>query len=740
MKRDAERAKAYQRKKYFISLFHIALEIFLLVLLISTGITFLFKRWTESATSLFYLRLTLYYALFFLTFWVVEFFLALYSDFRLEHTYGLSNQNFGAWAIEMMKKTLLSFVLSLLLILGLYFLIRHFPNQWWIGAWLGFAGVSYLLGQLFPVLIVPLFYKYGRVEDEALKQRIFNLVKRFNLPLENVYSLNLSKTTKKANAMFAGLGRTKRLVLADTLIQNFNVDEIESVVAHELGHFKHHDIWLHLGFDLVTSFTSFALAFYALQSWAPPLGYSGAGDLAAFPLLCLVFFLFGTFLTPLSNAYSRWREREADRFALKATGPAGFIPAMEKLAELNLADPDPHPLIVGWFYTHPPIAKRIRMAKNFLALLLILFLPLPPVGFSKEAKESEDLDERAQAAQALETRGRTEILNYFLGRPQDASGMKVPIAIDLYNQAVEFYEKREFELARQALGDSLGYDPKNPFAHELLGDIAYYEQKMDEALEHYEAAFRLRARSDLKEKILKIQKEKKVEAGLKTYQEEHFIIKYRGEEQGIEGFELRETLRNYFREVGQDLGFFFKHKVVVLLYDEKEFREISEAPHWSSGVYDGKIRLPAYQRGFSLKEIQKIIRHEVTHAFVVEMSRGKCPAWLNEGLAEYEEAKVVAPEERVFRAAIKTNALLPLSSLFDQKRLLEVKDPLEAQLFYVESYQLVNYLVKRYGMFPIKKMLEIFAQGKDSFEAVQAVLKISPLELEKQWKENLKIS
>ncbi len=739
MKPDPGKAKAYQRKKYFISLFHLALEIVILVFLISSGATFFFKQTAGSVTPIYFFQIVVYYALFFLTLWAFDFFLALYSGFYLEHAYGLSNQNFGGWLIEMGKKTLLSFVLSLLLILGLYFLIQHFPDRWWIWAWLAFAVVSYLLGQLFPVLIVPLFYKYGRVENEALTQRIFNLVKRFHLPLENVYSLNLSKTTKKANAMFAGLGRTKRLVLADTLLQNFNVDEIESVVAHELGHYKHHDIWRHLGFSLVTSFASFALAFYALRFLAPSLGYSGASDLAAFPLLYLIFFLFGTLLNPIENAYSRWREREADRFALKATGPAGFIPAMEKLAELNLADPNPHPLIVWWFYTHPPIEKRIRMAQTFLAFLLFLLIGLAPAGFCKETNP-DDLDERARAAKSLEARSRTEMMNYFLGKPQDASGVKIPVAIELYNQAVEFYEKREYDLAREALNDSLGYDAKNPFAHELLGDIAYYEQKMDEALTHYEAAFRLRARTDLKEKILKIQKEQKVEAGLKTYQEEHFIIKYRGDDRGIEGFELREILRNDFREVGQDLGFFFKHKVVVLLYAEDEFREINQVPHWSSGVYDGKIRLPAYQKGFTLKELQKIIRHEMTHAFVVEMSRGRCPAWLNEGLAEYEEAKVETPDDRVFLAAIKTNALFPLSSLFDQKKLLEVKDPLEAQLFYVESYQLVNYLVQRYGMFQIKKMLEIFAQGKDSFEAIQGVLKISPLELEKQWKENLKIS
>lgn len=733
MKIEIEKAKTYQRKKYFIALFHLALELVLLLFLIFSGAAFLFQRWAESVSAVFYSQMTVYYGFFFLTLWIFDLFLGLYSGFYLEHAYGLSNQTLGGWAIEFIKRTLLSFGFSLALVLGLYFLMGRFPETWWIWAWLGFALVGTLMGQLFPVLIVPLFYRYGRVENESLKERVFRLVKRFDLPLENVYSLNLSKTTKKANAMFAGLGRTKRLVLSDTLIQNFTEDEIESVVAHELGHFKHHDLWHHLGFNMATSWVSFAVAFYALESLAPRLGYQGVRDPAAFPLLYLLFYFFGLILTPLDHAYSRWREREADRFALAATGPGGFIPAMEKLARLNLADPHPHPLVVWWFYTHPPIEKRIRMAQNFLAcFLMALLLFLAPVGFS-----AEDDSEREAARKEAEKRGRIELLRYYLGHSGGEKALGVPLSIELYNQAVEFYEKREYQLAREALQDSLVQDPKNPFAHELLGDISYYEQKLDRALKHYEDAYRLKARSDLKEKILKIQKEKKVESGLATYQGEHFIIKYKGEDKRLEGFQLRELLRTSYRGVGQDLGYFFKHKIVVLLYDEEEFRSLSGVPHWSSGLYDGKIRLPAYQAGFSSQELEKIMRHELTHVFIVEMSQNRCPAWLNEGVAVYEEAKLGAPDLKVLRAAVRTNTLFTLFSLLAKETVSNIKDPLEVTLFYQQSYHLVSYLVQRYGMFRVKKMLEIYAQGKDSFEVIQEILKISPLELEKRWKETL---
>ncbi len=728
---DLEKAKAYHRKKYFVALFHLGLQLVLLAFLIFSGASFLFKGWAEAATPQFYSQATIYYSLFFIYLWAFDFLLGLYSSYYLEKTYQLSNQNFPQWLVELTKRSLLSYLFSLGLVLGLYFLIRRFPEAWWIWAWGAFAGVSYLLGQLFPVLIVPLFYKYSRVDNEILREKIFSLVKRFGLPLENVYSLNLSKTTKKANAMFAGLGRTKRLVLSDTLLQNFTVGEIESVVAHELGHFKHRDIWHHLGFSGITSFFSFWLAFYFLERLAPELGYAGAYDLAAFPLLYLVFFLFGMLLTPLSNAYSRWREREADRFSLKACGREGFIPAMEKLARLNLADPKPHPVIEWWFYTHPPIEKRIQMAKAFLAgILFLLIFSLPGPVFSQEAET-----ELEQAKRAYEKRSRAEALGYLAGTSKDPKALNTPIAIDLFNQAVEFFGKKEYELARQTLHDSLLYDPKNPFAYELLGDIAYLEQNLDGALKEYEASFRIRPRADLREKMLKAEKEKKVESGFKSFEGENFVINYRGEEHGVEGDELKELLKIAYQQIGEELGYFFKHKVVVLLYDENEFRDLSGVPHWSAGIYDGKIRLPAHPAGFQPAEIEKIIRHELTHTFVSEISQGRCPVWLNEGLAEYEEAKVAPNDLRVFKAAVRTNTLFPLEILFSQEKVLDFRDPLEVALFYDQSYHLVNHLVERYGMFKVKQMLEGFGKGKDSPEVIEEVLQISPALVEKQWKE-----
>jgi len=216
------------------------------------------------------------------------------------------------------------------------------PAHWWIWAWASYAFLSYVLGKVFPVLIVPLFYKYGKLEDKELETKVLALAARFDMPVGNVYSLNLSKTTKKANAAFMGIGKTKRVVLSDTLIQNFTHSEVEVVVAHELGHYKHHDVWRLLAFGLGASLIAFAVGFGGMNALVPALSLSSAADVAGLPLLFLIFYIVNLVLMPVTNGYSRRRERAADIFALKALATREvFISCMAKLGEQNLADPEP---------------------------------------------------------------------------------------------------------------------------------------------------------------------------------------------------------------------------------------------------------------------------------------------------------------------------------------------------------------------------------------------------------------
>ncbi len=364
---NTNQAAEYQLIRRRLSLFHLFLTPALLVILIASGWTFVMRR---DAIALVgsgdWGVVAVYFLLFSLFFLIFDLPVSFYSGFMLEHRFGLSNQNFRQWLADFGKKTLLSFALSLVLLEFLYLIIRSDPARWWLWAWAAYAFVSYVLGKLFPVLIVPLFYKYGKLEDRELETKVLALAARFGMPVGNVYSINLSKTTKKANAAFMGLGRTKRVVLSDTLIANFSHAEVEVVVAHELGHYKHVDVWRLLGLGLAASLVAFATGFWGVGTLAARMGLTSAADVAGLPLLFLIFYFVNLALTPLMNGYSRRRERAADLFALEALRtPEAFIDCMKKLGEQNLADPEPPAWYEWFFYDHPSIPKRLAMAERW---------------------------------------------------------------------------------------------------------------------------------------------------------------------------------------------------------------------------------------------------------------------------------------------------------------------------------------------------------------------------------------
>jgi STE24 endopeptidase len=360
------RAKSYQRKKQILTLFHLLFTPLLLWMVAATPLSSSFREWAAQLSAQSYGIVAGYFLFFSLFMLAIDLPFAFYSGYLLEHRYELSNHTLRSWAADFFKRAVLSFALSLALVMALYALIWHFPASWWLWAWAGYAAVSYILGKLFPVFIVPLFYRYGPVADESLKERVRALAGRYGMPVKNIFSLNLSRTTKKANAAFMGLGRSKRVVLSDTLLDQFSAGEIEMVLAHEIGHFKHRDIWKQLGFGLIASFFGFWFAFLAADGLSNAFGFSGVQDVAALPLIFLVFYAFSLVLMPLQNGFSRRMERAADRFALESCPEAeAFISCMEKLAAVNLADPAPHPAYEWFFYDHPSIGKRVEAARKW---------------------------------------------------------------------------------------------------------------------------------------------------------------------------------------------------------------------------------------------------------------------------------------------------------------------------------------------------------------------------------------
>ncbi|MCA1667707.1 MAG: M48 family metallopeptidase, partial [Thermomicrobia bacterium] len=216
------------------------------------------------------------------------------------------------------------------------------------------------------VLIMPLFNTFTPIEDATLRQRMLHLAERAGTRVRGVFTMDFSRRTSAANAFVTGIGSTRRIVLGDTLIANYTVEEVEVVMAHELGHHVHGDIWRGMAFDTVVTLIGLFIANVLLHAGVDAFGYHSVSDVAAFPLFALILSGFGLVTMPLTNAYSRARERAADAYALTLTGNApAFVTAMQRLANQNLAEMEPPRWVVLLFYSHPPLADRIQRGTAF---------------------------------------------------------------------------------------------------------------------------------------------------------------------------------------------------------------------------------------------------------------------------------------------------------------------------------------------------------------------------------------
>ena len=290
--------------------------------------------------------------------------LSFYSHYTVEHQFGLSNQSLRRWLRNWSLSNVLTIALGVALNVGLFWIIWHTGTYWWLIAAAAFFVVSIVLGQLAPVLIVPLFYKVEPIENTELDARMKQLAQGTGLTIEGVYRLGLSADTQKANAMLAGLGRTRRVLMGDTLLEKFTPDEIDVIFAHELGHHVHRHIPKMIATGVVVSLAGFWLIDRVLVWWAV-IPTAAAAPTASLPLVMFTLTAFSLALSPLQNAISRHYERQSDRYALTRThNPTAYRSAFWKLACLNKADTDPHWLEVLLLHSHPPIAERLAMVEG----------------------------------------------------------------------------------------------------------------------------------------------------------------------------------------------------------------------------------------------------------------------------------------------------------------------------------------------------------------------------------------
>jgi STE24 endopeptidase len=370
---DPERqlkAKEYARIRHRLLVADLAIAaVYVLVLLLS-GLSAWFKGRLLLVTTYPLVVIALYFLAFSIVYGLFDFPLSYYGGYVLPHRYGLSTQSLKGWLADQAKGGVLSLGIGLVAMEVMYYLLRAFPSIWWLLTGILFLFFIVVLANLAPLLIVPLFFKFRPLEDEELVSRLVSLAERVGTRVQGVFTIDLSAKTTAANAALMGLGNTRRIVLGDTLMAEYDADEIETILAHELGHHVHGDIWRGIAVQTALTLTGLFLADRLLRWGVAYFAFESLADVAAFPLVAMAVGGLAVLAMPLANAYSRWREGLADQFSLEMTGkPQAFISSMTKLANQNLSEAEPEPWVELLLYSHPAVSKRIKAARGFQSSL-----------------------------------------------------------------------------------------------------------------------------------------------------------------------------------------------------------------------------------------------------------------------------------------------------------------------------------------------------------------------------------
>jgi len=362
---ETARARVYHRRQLALSLLGLVLSVAYLLLLVETRaaahLARHVARWTAWWLELAFVVIVLAGAYRLLTLplqWL--------GGYWLPRRYGLLHQSLGRWLWDAAKAALIGAALGLLAVLTVYALLRVKPWWWLWGAAIFLAGYT-LLALVAPIWLVPLFYRLTPLPDGDLRARLLALARRVGVPVTGVFVVDQSRKSRTANAAVTGLGRTRRILLFDTLLDQFTAEEIEAVLAHELAHQLHGDIRRGLLVQGALTLVTFWIADRALRGGAGWLGLTGPADIAGLPLFGLILVVVSLAALPVANGWSRRVEWQADRFALETIpDPRAFIGSMERLATLNLAEREPHRLEELFLYSHPAIERRIAHARQFL--------------------------------------------------------------------------------------------------------------------------------------------------------------------------------------------------------------------------------------------------------------------------------------------------------------------------------------------------------------------------------------
>ena len=366
---NEDRATRYHRSRRRIAVASTGAGAALLVALAATGRSSDLAAWARGAVPLAWpLRsvcaIALYVGVLAAAWEVLSFPFVFSGTFLLDRKYGLSSEPVSTWLGDHLKALALGVGFTLCAAMAVYGAMRLSPERWWLIATAMFAAAAIVIARVAPTWLMPIFYRFQPLDREALRERLLALSARAGVPVLGAFEWALGEKTSRANAALVGAGRTRRILVSDTLLKDYSDDEVEVILAHELAHHVHHDIWTSLAVETLLVAAALWGAHLAAVYVSPRLDLAGPADLAALPVLILAGGAVSLLLAPVSNAWSRRNERRADRFALCLTDrPDAFVSAMRRLGAQNLAEERPSRLVFWFFHTHPTIEQRIAAAK-----------------------------------------------------------------------------------------------------------------------------------------------------------------------------------------------------------------------------------------------------------------------------------------------------------------------------------------------------------------------------------------
>ncbi len=361
-----EKARQYARISRRLMLMNLVLSGLYAILWIVCGWSSSLSQAIRLMTPTVWLQIALYLIVFSAILYILDLPLSFYESYTLPQRFEMSNQTWRGWINDQIKEILLGGAIGLLLVEMIYLILRHYPQTWWIWVSAFLLIFNVLLSYLAPILLFPIFNKFTPLGEEyqELVERLKRLANKAGTQVEGVYEMDMSRRTKAANAALTGMGKTRRIIIGDTLLESFSPDEIETVLAHELGHHVHKDtIYL-----ILVSAASTILGMFVVSlslAWSvEQFNFGSVSDIAAFPIVLILLGVFQLITMPITNAFSRWRESLADEYALEITGKGeAFASALTRLADQNLSETQPEAWVEWLLYSHPALGKRIAKAR-----------------------------------------------------------------------------------------------------------------------------------------------------------------------------------------------------------------------------------------------------------------------------------------------------------------------------------------------------------------------------------------